>query len=34
LPGADNRLVRGVAHVQLAFRPEVMAASLELITSG
>jgi hypothetical protein len=33
LPGADNRLVRGVAHVQLAFRPEVMAASLELIAS-
>lgn len=27
LPGADNRLVPGVAHVELAFRPEVMRAS-------
>ena len=34
LAGADNRLVRGVAHVQLAFRPEVMSASLDLIASG
>jgi pimeloyl-ACP methyl ester carboxylesterase len=34
LPGADNRLVRGVAHVQLAFRPEVMSASLDLIASA
>ena len=24
LPGADNRLVRGVAHVELAFRPELL----------
>lgn len=28
LPGADNRCLRGVAHVALAFRPEVMSASL------
>jgi pimeloyl-ACP methyl ester carboxylesterase len=34
LAGADNRLVRGVAHVQLAFRPEVMSASLDLIASA
>lgn len=34
LAGADNRLVRGVAHVQLAFRPEVMSESLDLIASG
>jgi pimeloyl-ACP methyl ester carboxylesterase len=34
LPGADNRLVRGVAHVQLAFVPEVMSASLDLIASA
>jgi pimeloyl-ACP methyl ester carboxylesterase len=33
LAGADNRLVRGVAHVQLAFRPEVMSASFDLIAS-
>ena len=25
LPGADNRLLPGAAHVDLAFRPEVMA---------
>jgi hypothetical protein len=31
LPGADNRLLRGAAHVDLAFRPEVMAASFELL---
>ena len=31
LPWADNRLVRGVAHVDLAFEPEVMAATLELL---
>ncbi len=31
LPGADNRLVRGAAHVQLAFVPEVMAATLAMI---
>jgi len=34
LAGADNRLLRGVAHVQLAFRPEVMSGSLDLIASG
>lgn len=28
LPGADNRLVRGVAHVDLAFEPEVLAHAL------
>jgi triacylglycerol esterase/lipase EstA (alpha/beta hydrolase family) len=28
LPGADNRLVRGRAHVELAFDPQVMADSL------
>jgi hypothetical protein len=31
LPGADNRLVRGIAHVQLAFRPEVMGPTLRLL---
>jgi hypothetical protein len=31
LPGADNRLVRGVAHVELAFHPEVLGDSLALI---
>ncbi len=31
LPGADNRLVRGAAHVQLAFVPEVMEATLALL---
>ena len=31
LPSADNRLLRGAAHVDLAFRPEVMQASLDLI---
>lgn len=31
LPGADNRLVRGVAHVQLAFLPQVMDATLALL---
>jgi pimeloyl-ACP methyl ester carboxylesterase len=31
LPGADNRLVRGVAHVQLAFHAQVMRASLAKI---
>jgi triacylglycerol lipase len=30
LPGADNRLVTNAAHVELAFRPEVMQASLAL----
>lgn len=29
LPGADNRLLRGAAHVDLAFRPEVMSAVLD-----
>ena len=31
LPGADNRLVRGAAHVELGFRPEVIAATLALL---
>lgn len=31
LRGADNRLVCGVAHVDLAFRPEVIAATLALL---
>ena len=31
LPGADNRLVPGVAHVQLAFVPQVMEATLALL---
>ena len=31
LPGADNRLVRGAAHVQLAFVPQVMRATLALL---
>ena len=31
LPGADNRLVRGAAHVQLAFLPQVMDATLALL---
>ena len=34
LPGADNRLVRGAAHVGLAFRPEVMAATWALLDEG
>lgn len=34
LPGADNRLVRGTAHVELAFEPEVMAHSLARITAS
>ncbi len=33
LAGADNRLVRGVAHVQLAFDAAVMRASLALIAA-
>ena len=32
LPGADNRLVRGVAHVALGFHPEVMETTLALVT--
>ncbi len=31
LPGADNRLLRGAAHVDLAFRPQVMAETLALL---
>jgi pimeloyl-ACP methyl ester carboxylesterase len=31
LPGADNRLVRGAAHVQMAFLPHVMDASLAIL---
>jgi len=31
LPGADNRLIRGAAHVQLAFLPQVMNATLALL---
>jgi triacylglycerol lipase len=34
LPGADNRLVRGAAHVELAFRPEVMDETLRLLTAS
>jgi len=31
LPGADNRLIRAAAHVQLAFVPEVVTATLAMI---
>ena len=31
LPGADNRMLRGVAHVELAFEPQVFAHALELL---
>ena len=31
LEGADNRLVRGAAHVQMAFLPEVMDATLAML---
>ena len=31
LPGADNRLVRGAAHVQMAFLPHIMAATLAMV---
>jgi pimeloyl-ACP methyl ester carboxylesterase len=34
LPGACNRLVRGAAHVQLAFVPQVMQATLALLDDG
>lgn len=34
LPGADNRLVRGVGHVALAFHPRVMADALERIAKA
>jgi hypothetical protein len=33
LEGADNRLMRGVAHVALAFHPQVMRESLALIAA-
>jgi triacylglycerol lipase len=33
LLGAENRLLTGAAHVDLAFRTEVMQASLALVTS-
>jgi len=31
LPGADNRLVRGAAHVQMAFLPQVIDATLAML---
>ena len=31
LPGADNRLVRGAGHVQLAFLPEIMTSTLAML---
>ena len=31
LPGADNRLVCGVAHVQMAFMPEIMHSTLAML---
>lgn len=34
LPGADNRLVPGAAHVALAFHPRVMGESLAMVASG
>lgn len=34
LPGADNRLVRGAAHVQMAFLPNVMADTLVRLKPG
>lgn len=34
LAGADNRLVRGAAHVDLGFHPEVMAHSLALVAAS
>jgi pimeloyl-ACP methyl ester carboxylesterase len=33
LPGADNRFVRGMAHVQLGFRPEIIAATRALVVT-
>ena len=33
LVGADNRLIRGKAHVQMAFAPQVMSATLALLSS-
>jgi triacylglycerol esterase/lipase EstA (alpha/beta hydrolase family) len=34
LPGADNRLVPGSAHVALAFHPRVMRESLAMVAPG
>ena len=34
LPGACNRLVRGAAHVQMAFVPEIMQTTLALLDQG
>ena len=34
LPGACNRLVRGAAHVEMAFMPKIMDATLELLNSA
>ena len=34
LEGADNRLIRGVAHVDLAFHPVVMDESLAMVTAS
>jgi triacylglycerol lipase len=34
LPGADNRLVSGAAHVELAFHPRVMSESLAMLASA
>ena len=31
LPGADNRLVQGAAHIELAFRTEVMQGTLAML---
>lgn len=33
LPGADNRLLPGAAHIDLAFRPQVMAHALDLLAA-
>ena len=34
LPSADNRLVRGVAHVHLAFHPAIIEHSLGLLAGA
>jgi triacylglycerol esterase/lipase EstA (alpha/beta hydrolase family) len=34
LQGADNRLVQGAGHLELAFWPEVMEKTFELVTSS
>jgi len=34
LPGADNRLVRGAAHVELGFHPQVMTDSLAMLAAS